>query len=69
MNYSVGDVVRYRMVKGRGRPGVGEILHINGDNVEIKNSRSEKSSVLDISLITGLYEFKPYNTIGRQLGY
>lgn len=67
VEFEVDDLVRYRIVKGRGRPGVGRVVKKMGIFTEIENSRSKKIDKVHTSMITALYEFRPYNTVGRQL--
>lgn len=66
-NYKVGDEVRYKLVEGRGRPGVGTIVSINGEIATISNLRNLETKDIPLDKITAHYEFKRYVTLGRQL--
>lgn len=63
---NVGDKVRYRVNKGRGRPAVGEIVARAGVNLKIRNLRNDQVVFVNPKMITADYAFKPYNTKARR---
>jgi hypothetical protein len=58
----VGQNVKYRVVKGRGRPAVGKVVRMAGIFIEIQNLRTQEINRINPKMITGKYEFRPYNT-------
>jgi hypothetical protein len=63
---TVGDQVRYRVTKGRGRPAVGEVLAKNGLFIKIKNLGSGEIQNVNRDRLTAPYEFKPYAMSDKQ---
>ena len=62
---TVGDVRRFKMAKGRGRPRVGTVIAIDGETVTLVD-RLEQEFTTVVSLVGGINKLVPYKRMARK---
>ena len=61
-----GDMVFYKLAKGRGRPFVGTVVKKMGIFTEIENKINGDTVRVPTKFVGRAYEFRPYNTKSRK---